>query len=123
MFIYSIKKLNRNVLFLIVFRGRTPEWYNKSYGHIAALHLRKIRNSFKHTTDGPESKVWEKLTVQPKALHGVKICVESEVDNDNSDYQSSEVAQNPAFLKPPVEEDWHEIQTPIIDNNNPEVFI
>lgn len=38
-------------------RGRTPEWYNKSYGHIAALHLSKIRNSFKHTTDGPESKV------------------------------------------------------------------
>ncbi|XP_036141122.1 rho GTPase-activating protein 7 isoform X2 [Monomorium pharaonis] len=38
-------------------KGRTPEWYNKSYGHIAALHLSKIRNSFKHTTDGPESKV------------------------------------------------------------------
>ncbi|KAI4501331.1 hypothetical protein M0802_003704 [Mischocyttarus mexicanus] len=38
-------------------KGRTPEWYNKSYGHIAALHLSKIRNSFKHTTDGPETKV------------------------------------------------------------------
>ncbi|XP_034938595.1 stAR-related lipid transfer protein 13 [Chelonus insularis] len=38
-------------------KGRTPEWYNKSYGHIAALYLSKIRNSFKHTTDGPESKV------------------------------------------------------------------
>ncbi|XP_031782029.1 stAR-related lipid transfer protein 13 isoform X2 [Nasonia vitripennis] len=38
-------------------KGRTPEWYNKSYGHIAALHLSKIRSSFKHTTDGPESKV------------------------------------------------------------------
>ncbi|KAF7994079.1 hypothetical protein HCN44_011348 [Aphidius gifuensis] len=38
-------------------KGRTPEWYNKSYGHIAALHLSKIRNSFKHTADGPESKV------------------------------------------------------------------
>ncbi|KAG7201361.1 hypothetical protein KM043_004126 [Ampulex compressa] len=38
-------------------KGRTPEWYNKSYGHIASLHLNKIRNSFKHTTDGPESKV------------------------------------------------------------------
>ncbi|XP_012215214.1 stAR-related lipid transfer protein 13 [Linepithema humile] len=38
-------------------KGRTPEWYNKSYGHITALHLSKIRNSFKHTTDGPESKV------------------------------------------------------------------
>ncbi|XP_014224108.1 stAR-related lipid transfer protein 13 isoform X3 [Trichogramma pretiosum] len=38
-------------------KGRTPEWYNKSYGHIAALHLSKIRASFKHTADGPESKV------------------------------------------------------------------
>ncbi|XP_015119035.1 uncharacterized protein LOC107042491 [Diachasma alloeum] len=38
-------------------KGRTPEWYNKSYGHITALHLSKIRNSFKHTADGPESKV------------------------------------------------------------------
>ncbi|XP_043257733.1 uncharacterized protein LOC122400368 isoform X2 [Colletes gigas] len=38
-------------------KGRTPEWYKKSYGHLAALHLSKIRNSFKHTTDGPESKV------------------------------------------------------------------
>ncbi|XP_043483890.1 rho GTPase-activating protein 7 isoform X2 [Leptopilina heterotoma] len=38
-------------------KGRTPEWYNKTYGHITALHLSKIRNSFKHTTDGPESKV------------------------------------------------------------------
>ncbi|KAK9305278.1 hypothetical protein QLX08_003636 [Tetragonisca angustula] len=38
-------------------KGRTPEWYNKSYGHLAALHLSKIRSSFKHTTDGPESKV------------------------------------------------------------------
>ncbi|CAD6227713.1 GSCOCG00006167001-RA-CDS [Cotesia congregata] len=38
-------------------KGRTPEWYNKSYGHIAALYLSKIRNSFKHSSDGPESKV------------------------------------------------------------------
>lgn len=55
---------------LFIFRGRTPEWYNKSYGHIAALHLSKIRNSFKHTTDGPESKVWEQDTVQHQLLHG-----------------------------------------------------
>ncbi|XP_036150259.1 stAR-related lipid transfer protein 13-like isoform X1 [Monomorium pharaonis] len=33
-------------------RGRTPEWYSRSYGHIAALHLSKICNSFKRTTDG-----------------------------------------------------------------------
>lgn len=50
---------NSDVPFSIfsVFRGRTPDWYNKSYGHISALHLSKIRNSFKHTADGPESKV------------------------------------------------------------------
>ncbi|XP_075226717.1 rhoGTPase activating protein [Lycorma delicatula] len=38
-------------------KGRTPEWYNKSYGHICALHLAKIRSSFKHVAEGPESKV------------------------------------------------------------------
>lgn len=38
-------------------KGRTPEWYNKSYGHLCALYLTRIRTSFKHNTDGPESKV------------------------------------------------------------------
>ncbi|XP_024082130.1 stAR-related lipid transfer protein 13 isoform X1 [Cimex lectularius] len=38
-------------------KGRTPEWYNKTYGQICALHLSKIRSSFKHTAEGPESKV------------------------------------------------------------------
>lgn len=42
----------------LVCRGRTPEWYNKSYGHICALYLTRIRGSFKHNTEGPESKVW-----------------------------------------------------------------
>lgn len=37
--------------------GRTPEWYNKCYGHICALHLARIRASFKHNTEGPESNV------------------------------------------------------------------
>ncbi|KAL0275758.1 UNVERIFIED_CONTAM: hypothetical protein PYX00_003520 [Menopon gallinae] len=38
-------------------KGRAPEWYNKSYGHICAMHLSKIRSSFRHNTEGPESKV------------------------------------------------------------------
>ncbi|KAF9813775.1 hypothetical protein SFRURICE_007930 [Spodoptera frugiperda] len=38
-------------------RGRTPEWYNKCYGHICALYLARIRASFKHNTEGPESNV------------------------------------------------------------------
>uniref|UniRef100_A0A224XGN9 Putative tumor suppressor protein n=2 Tax=Panstrongylus TaxID=65342 RepID=A0A224XGN9_9HEMI len=38
-------------------KGRTPEWYNKTYGHLCALYLSKIRSSFKHTAEGPESKV------------------------------------------------------------------
>lgn len=38
-------------------KGRTPDWYNKSYGHVCALYLSRIRNSFKHTAGGPESKV------------------------------------------------------------------
>ncbi|XP_036323799.1 uncharacterized protein LOC118737427 isoform X3 [Rhagoletis pomonella] len=38
-------------------KGRTPEWYNKSYGHICSHYLSKIRMAFKHVADGPESKV------------------------------------------------------------------
>ncbi|XP_050716150.1 rho GTPase-activating protein 7-like isoform X2 [Eriocheir sinensis] len=38
-------------------RGRTPEWYNKIYGHMTATHLRRIRQSFQHHAIGPESKV------------------------------------------------------------------
>ncbi|XP_054747775.1 uncharacterized protein LOC129253431 isoform X3 [Anastrepha obliqua] len=38
-------------------KGRTPEWYNKSYGHICSHYLSKIRLAFKHVTEGPESKV------------------------------------------------------------------
>ncbi|XP_049846702.1 rho GTPase-activating protein 7 isoform X2 [Schistocerca gregaria] len=38
-------------------KGRTPDWYNKSYGHICAMYLTHIRCSFKHNSDGPESKV------------------------------------------------------------------
>ncbi|BET00952.1 START [Nesidiocoris tenuis] len=38
-------------------KGRTPDWYNKAYGHLCALHLYKIRNSFRHQAEGPESKV------------------------------------------------------------------
>lgn len=38
-------------------RGRTPEWYNKVYGHATAMHLTRIRESFQHHASGPESKV------------------------------------------------------------------
>uniref|UniRef100_W8AR19 StAR-related lipid transfer protein 13 n=2 Tax=Ceratitis capitata TaxID=7213 RepID=W8AR19_CERCA len=38
-------------------KGRTPEWYNKSYGQICSLYLSKIRLAFKHVAEGPESKV------------------------------------------------------------------
>lgn len=38
-------------------RGRTPDWYNRNYGHVCAQFLLKIRNSFHQTTEGPESKV------------------------------------------------------------------
>uniref|UniRef100_A0A1A9VGH2 Rho-GAP domain-containing protein n=1 Tax=Glossina austeni TaxID=7395 RepID=A0A1A9VGH2_GLOAU len=38
-------------------KGKTPEWYNKSYGHIASHYLTRIRLAFKSVADGPESKV------------------------------------------------------------------
>ncbi|XP_075148117.1 rhoGTPase activating protein isoform X2 [Haematobia irritans] len=38
-------------------KGKTPEWYNKSYGHISSHFLTRIRLAFKNVADGPESKV------------------------------------------------------------------
>ncbi|XP_050523367.1 rho GTPase-activating protein 7 [Daktulosphaira vitifoliae] len=38
-------------------KGRTSEWYNKIYGHITSKYLSKIRKSFEHSAEGPESKV------------------------------------------------------------------
>lgn len=39
--------------------GRSPDWYNKHYGHVTALRMARIRDSFSQhlVTDGPESKV------------------------------------------------------------------
>ncbi|KAG1671525.1 Myotubularin-related protein 13 [Nymphon striatum] len=38
-------------------RGKSPEWYNRAYGHVVAIYLTKLRDSFKQGTDGPETKV------------------------------------------------------------------
>ncbi|XP_055081885.1 stAR-related lipid transfer protein 13-like isoform X2 [Periophthalmus magnuspinnatus] len=39
-------------------KGRTPEWYNKAYGHLCAAEASRIRNSFTPLiTDGPETKI------------------------------------------------------------------
>ncbi|XP_055612731.1 stAR-related lipid transfer protein 13 [Uranotaenia lowii] len=38
-------------------KGRTPDWYNKNYGHICQQYLSKIKKFFEHYTEGPESKV------------------------------------------------------------------
>ncbi|XP_035681138.1 rho GTPase-activating protein 7-like isoform X1 [Branchiostoma floridae] len=38
-------------------RGRSPEWYNRAYGHICAAHVGQIRDSFRHSNEGPETKV------------------------------------------------------------------
>ncbi|EFA11023.2 Rho GTPase-activating protein 7-like Protein [Tribolium castaneum] len=37
--------------------GKTPEWYQKNYGHICALFVANIVSSFYHVAAGPESKV------------------------------------------------------------------
>lgn len=40
------------------FRGRTPEWYNKAFGHLCAAEAARIRNSFQPIhADGPETKI------------------------------------------------------------------
>ncbi|KYO38366.1 hypothetical protein Y1Q_0015619 [Alligator mississippiensis] len=39
-------------------RGRSPDWYNKAYGHICAIELARIRDSFPTLTpSGPETMV------------------------------------------------------------------
>ncbi|XP_043929157.1 stAR-related lipid transfer protein 13 isoform X2 [Protopterus annectens] len=39
-------------------RGRTPEWYNKTFGHLCAAEATRIKNSFQPlTSEGPETKI------------------------------------------------------------------
>ncbi|XP_062872381.1 stAR-related lipid transfer protein 13 isoform X1 [Trichomycterus rosablanca] len=39
-------------------KGRTPEWYNKAFGHLCAAEAARIRNSFQPIhADGPETKI------------------------------------------------------------------
>ncbi|XP_076138491.1 stAR-related lipid transfer protein 13 isoform X2 [Alosa pseudoharengus] len=39
-------------------KGRTPEWYNKAFGHLCAAEAARIRNSFQPiSADGPETKI------------------------------------------------------------------
>lgn len=46
------------------FRGRTPDWYNKAFGHLCAAEAARIRNSFQPLiTDGPETKIWKSLPI------------------------------------------------------------
>ena len=83
------------------YRGRTPEWYNKSYGHLAALHLSKIRSSFKHTTDGPESKVWEEATVQRRSLHGPLSTLQDEDDQ----HEEHRILKDVLQVQPTIDEE------------------
>lgn len=40
------------------FRGRSPEWYNKVFGHLCAMELVRIRDSFPVLSpSGPETKI------------------------------------------------------------------
>ncbi|XP_038817273.1 stAR-related lipid transfer protein 13-like isoform X1 [Salvelinus namaycush] len=39
-------------------KGRSPEWYNKAFGHLCAAEAARIRNSFQPiSTEGPETKI------------------------------------------------------------------
>lgn len=37
-------------------RGRSPDWYNKCYGHICSQYLSRIRSAFKHSSIGSDGK-------------------------------------------------------------------
>lgn len=56
--------LNVEQICIFDFRGRTPDWYNKAFGHLCAAEAARIRNSFQPLiTDGPETKIWLYLTI------------------------------------------------------------
>ncbi|XP_066506880.1 stAR-related lipid transfer protein 13 isoform X2 [Hoplias malabaricus] len=39
-------------------KGKSPEWYNKAFGHLCAAEVARIRNSFQPLdTEGPETKI------------------------------------------------------------------
>ncbi|XP_006007833.1 stAR-related lipid transfer protein 13 [Latimeria chalumnae] len=39
-------------------KGRSPEWYNKAFGHLSVAEAIRIRNSFQPlTSEGPETKI------------------------------------------------------------------
>ncbi|KAL0973094.1 hypothetical protein UPYG_G00198880 [Umbra pygmaea] len=39
-------------------KGRSPEWYNKAFGHLCAAEAARIRNSFQPiSTEGPETNI------------------------------------------------------------------
>lgn len=39
-------------------RGRSPDWYNKVFGHLCAMEVAKIRDSFPTLqAAGPETKL------------------------------------------------------------------
>lgn len=39
-------------------RGRSPDWYNKVFGHLCAMEVVRIRNSFPPlSAGGPETKL------------------------------------------------------------------
>lgn len=46
-----------NILFLLLFRGRTPEYYSKAIGPFLASSVAKVRDTFQYGSDGPETKV------------------------------------------------------------------
>lgn len=48
-----------NCIFFCFFRGHSPEWYNKGFGHLCAAEVARIRNSFQPLiAEGPETKIW-----------------------------------------------------------------
>ena len=46
-----------NCVCIFLNRGRTADWYKKSYGYVCVGLLERIKDSFKQSTSGPESIV------------------------------------------------------------------
>lgn len=58
MFFDKMSQLQEVLFWYCCCRGRSPEWYNKAFGHLCVNEAQRIRSSFLPTDQSPEAKNW-----------------------------------------------------------------
>lgn len=57
--IHNYRTNTCSVCVCVSYRGRSPDWYNKVFGHLCAVEVARIRGSFPVlTASGSETKLW-----------------------------------------------------------------